>query len=49
MVLIPKSETTKVKKIFESGFLKNLLPRVSRTEGDVVPFNPFKIKQSIVK
>lgn len=48
MVLTPKSETTKVKKIFESGFLKNLLPRVSRTEGDVVPFNPFKIKQSIV-
>jgi len=48
MVLTPESEITKEKKMLESGFLKNLLPRVSRTEGDVVPFNPFKIKQSIV-
>jgi len=48
MVLTPESETTKEKKMLESGFLKNLLPRVSRTEGDVVPFNPIKIKQSIV-
>ncbi len=49
MVLIPKSETTVVNKGLRSGFLKNLLPRVSRTEGDVVPFDPLKIKQSIVK
>ncbi len=49
MVLIPKSETTEVNKGLRSGFLKNLLPRVSRTEGDVVPFEPLKIKQSIVK
>ena len=49
MVLIPKSETTEVNKGLRSGFLKNLLPRVSRTEGDVVPFDPLKIKQSIVK
>jgi len=49
MVLIPKSETIKVNKGLRSGFLKNLLPRVSRTEGDVVPFNPLKIKQSIIK
>ncbi len=48
MVLTPESEAIKEKKMLESGFLKNLLPRVSRTEGDVVPFNPFKIKQSIV-
>ena len=48
MVLTPESEITKEKKLLERGFLKNLLPRVSRTEGDVVPFNPFKIKQSIV-
>jgi len=48
MVLIPKSETTEVNKGLRSGFLKNLLPRVSRTEGDVVPFDPLKIKQSIV-
>ncbi|GAI63806.1 unnamed protein product, partial [marine sediment metagenome] len=49
MVLIPESETTEVNKGLRSGFLKNLLPRVSRTEGDVVPFDPLKIKQSIVK
>ncbi len=49
MVLIPKSETTEVNKGLKSGFLKSLLPRVSRTEGDVVPFDPLKIKQSIVK
>ncbi len=49
MVLIPESETKEVNKGLRSGFLKNLLPRVSRTEGDVVPFDPLKIKQSIVK
>ncbi|GAI59218.1 unnamed protein product, partial [marine sediment metagenome] len=49
MVLIPESETIEVNKGLRSGFLKNLLPRVSRTEGDVVPFDPLKIKQSIVK
>jgi ribonucleoside-triphosphate reductase len=48
MVLIPESEITQEKKMLESGFLKNLLPRVSRTEGDVVPFDPIKIKESIV-
>jgi len=48
MVLTPESEIIKEKKMLESGFLKNLLPRVSRTEGDIVPFDPFKIKQSIV-
>ena len=48
MVLTPESETIKEKKILESGFLKSLLPRVSRTEGDVVPFDPKKIKESII-
>jgi anaerobic ribonucleoside-triphosphate reductase len=48
MVLTPESETANEKKLLESGFLKNLLPRVSRTEGDVVPFNPLKIKESII-
>ena len=48
MVLTPESETANEKKLLESGFLKNLLPRVSRTEGDVVPFNPLKIKESIM-
>ncbi|NVM43457.1 MAG: anaerobic ribonucleoside-triphosphate reductase [Candidatus Lokiarchaeota archaeon] len=49
MVLTPKFETIKGKKMLESGFLKNLLPSVSRTEGDVVPFELDKIKESIVK
>lgn len=48
MVLTPESETFNEKKILESGFLKNLLPKVSRSEGDIVPFNPIKIKESIV-
>jgi len=30
-------------------YLKNLLPRVFRTEGDVVEFDPLKIEESIVK
>jgi hypothetical protein len=38
MVLIPESETTEVNKGLKSGFLKSLLPRVSRTEGDVECF-----------
>jgi len=49
MILTPESETRKEEKGLENGFLKNLLPNVSRTEGDVVPFDPLKIKQSIVK
>jgi len=51
MVFVPNSETTKQEKLkpMESGFLKNLLPRVFRTEGDVVPFDPYKIEQSIIK
>ena len=49
MILTPESETRKEEKGFENRFLKNLLPNVSRTEGDVVPFDPLKIKQSIVK
>ena len=48
MVLTPESETFNEKKMLESGFLKNLLPKVSRSEGDIVPFNPIKIKESIV-
>ena len=48
MVLIPESEIRSEEKGLERGFLKNLLPSVSRTEGDVVPFDPSKIKQSIM-
>jgi len=49
MMLTPESDTRKEEKSLESGFLKNLLPNVSLTEGDVVPFDPLKIKQSIMK
>jgi len=51
MVLVPNSETTNQEKTkpIRSGFLKNLLPRVFRTEGDVIPFDPSKIEQSIIK
>ena len=49
MILTPESDARKEEKGLESGFLKNLLPNVSRTEGDVVPFDPLKIKQSIMK
>jgi len=51
MVLVPNSETAKQEKAkpMGSGFLRNLLPRVFRTEGDVVPFDPYKIEQSIIK
>ena len=51
MVLVPNSETVKAKKEeqLKSNLLKNLLPRVFRTEGDVVSFDPTKIEQSIIK
>ncbi|MFX1320743.1 MAG: anaerobic ribonucleoside-triphosphate reductase [Promethearchaeota archaeon] len=51
MVLVPNSETVKDKKEknLKSNLLKNLLPRVFRTEGDVVSFDPLKIEQSIIK
>ncbi|MHA2431515.1 MAG: hypothetical protein ACXACC_10875, partial [Promethearchaeota archaeon] len=51
MVLVPNSQTIKEKSAqkLSSGILKNLLPRVFRTEGDVVSFNPVKIEQSIIR
>jgi len=51
MVLIPNSQIingSNAQKL-SSGILKNLLPRVFRTEGDVVPFDPVKIEQSLIK
>ncbi|MFX1588807.1 MAG: anaerobic ribonucleoside-triphosphate reductase, partial [Promethearchaeota archaeon] len=50
MVLVPDSQTIKEKRAqkLSSGILKNLLPRVFRTEGDVVSFNPVKIEQSLI-
>ena len=52
MVLIPKSEPSRNFGDHdgqEEDYLKNLLPNVFRTEGDVVPFDPSKIEQSIVR
>jgi ribonucleoside-triphosphate reductase (formate) len=49
MIPIPNSEIldTESENIKE-GLLKKLLPRVFRTEGDVVPFEPLKIENSII-
>ncbi|MCJ7649131.1 MAG: anaerobic ribonucleoside-triphosphate reductase, partial [Candidatus Lokiarchaeota archaeon] len=51
MVLIHRSEAIEGnnKKLGKNGFLNNLLPRVFRTEGDVVTFDPSKIEDSIIK
>ena len=51
MVIVSESETIKEKrsKNAKSRFLRNLLPKVFRTEGDVVEFDPSKIEQSIIK
>jgi ribonucleoside-triphosphate reductase len=51
MVVVSESELIKEKesKNIRSKYLKNLLPRVSRTEGDLVEFDPSKIEQSIIK
>ena len=50
MVLEPKLELNQEKKKerMRSKYLKNLLPQVFRTEGDVVKFDPLKIEESIV-
>jgi len=51
MVLEPDSQIVKEKNAhkLQNGILKNLLPRVFRTEGDVIPFDPVKIEQSLIK
>jgi len=51
MVLVSESDITKKKKtiISHSKYLKNLLPQVFRTEGDMVEFDPSKILNSLVK
>ena len=50
--MIPISDSEIVEKtsnkIDEEGLLKKLLPRVFRTEGDVVSFDPLKIENSII-
>ncbi len=50
MVLIRESEAIEENrnKLGKKGFLNNLLPRVFRTEGDVVTFEPKKIEESII-
>jgi anaerobic ribonucleoside-triphosphate reductase len=49
MVLIPEHKLSKNKNELRSYYLKTLLPRVFRTEGDVVPFDPLKIEESLTK
>ena len=41
---LKEKETEKVRR----KYLKKLLPRVFRTEGDVVPFDPVKIELSLI-
>ena len=51
MVIVSETDSVKKKKTnkLQSKYLKNLLPRVFRTEGDMVEFDPLKIKQSIIQ
>ncbi|MFW9900007.1 MAG: anaerobic ribonucleoside-triphosphate reductase [Candidatus Thorarchaeota archaeon] len=42
--LLSKKDTEKIRR----KYLTRLLPRVFRTEGDVVPFDPIKIEQSLM-
>ncbi|MHA1291792.1 MAG: anaerobic ribonucleoside-triphosphate reductase, partial [Promethearchaeota archaeon] len=51
MVLISEINTVNKdkEKILQSKYLRNLLPKVFRTEGDIVEFDPLKIEQSIIK
>ena len=50
MVVFPNSESLEENKnnLPIGRLLENLLPRVFRTEGDVVPFDPLKIENSII-
>ncbi|MFW9877606.1 MAG: anaerobic ribonucleoside-triphosphate reductase [Candidatus Thorarchaeota archaeon] len=50
MVLVSDSKPSKEKDVekIRRKYLTKLLPRVFRTEGDVVPFDPVKIEQSII-
>jgi ribonucleoside-triphosphate reductase len=51
MVLVSESEISKKKgtKKLQSRYLRNLLPRVFLTEGDMVVFDPSKIFNSLMK
>ena len=51
MVLVTEADSLEEKesKKLQSKYLKNLLPRVFRTEGDMVEFDPLKIKQNIIQ
>ena len=49
MIPVQNSEILEKKSVnVNDGLLKKLLPRVFRTEGDVVPFDPLKIENSII-
>jgi len=51
MVLIADTQILKNKdrEQIRNNYLNNLLPRVFRTEGDMVKFDPFKIEHSIIR
>jgi len=49
MVLISEIDLNKKSQKSQSKFLRNLMPMVFRTEGDVVEFDFIKIKNSIIK
>ncbi|MFX1489240.1 MAG: anaerobic ribonucleoside-triphosphate reductase, partial [Promethearchaeota archaeon] len=51
MVLVsdPKAVKEKETKKIRRNYLTKLLPQVFRTEGDVAPFDPAKIEQSLVR
>lgn len=51
MVQIPDTETIEENdnERLRNKYLKNLLPRVFRTEGDMAKFDPIKIERSIIR
>lgn len=51
MVLLsdPKTINRKSSENIKRNYLTTLLPQVFRTEGDVVPFDPAKIENSLVR
>jgi ribonucleoside-triphosphate reductase len=49
MVLVNERKDLKDNEQLRSPYLRTLLPTVFRTEGDVVSFDPLKIKESLIK
>ncbi len=51
MVLLSNQDSLKNKSeaIYRGKYLKNLLPKVFKTEGDISEFNPRKIEESLIR